>query len=311
MTERLQGIRRASIIGLWGNAVLSATKICAGIVAGSLAVLGDGIDSAADVVISLMTLFVSRYMMKPSDREHPFGHGRAETIATTIVAFIVFFAGAQLLFRSIGDLAGGMVKEVPHSLALYVTGFSIAGKLLLAFSQAKAGKKYKSEMLSANAKNMQTDVLISVAVLAGLIFTFILDMPILDPICALIVSLWILKAGLGIFRTVNLELMDGTADTNLYRTIFEAVHNVEGAARPHRTRIRKIANLYDIVLDIEVDPGMRLYQAHEIAVSVENAIREKIDNVFDIMVHLEPKGNAETNESYGLCETEIDKAEET
>ena len=223
MTERIKGIRKASLIGLWGNAVLAASKIVVGVFSGSLAVLGDGIDSSTDVVISGMTLMVARYMDKPSDREHPFGHGRAETIATSALAFIVFFAGAQLLIRTIQDIAGGTVRGIPHAAALYVTGFSIAGKLLLAWSQRYFGKKYNSDMLTANSRNMQGDVLISVSVLAGLFFTRVLNLPILDPIAALLVSLWILKAALGIFNTVNLELMDGNANSDLYRAIFNAV----------------------------------------------------------------------------------------
>jgi cation diffusion facilitator family transporter len=305
MTSRLQGIRRASLIGLWGNAALASSKIVVGLLAGSLAVVGDGIDSSTDVVISLMTLAVSRYMAKPSDKEHPFGHGRAETIATSVLAFIVFFAGAQLFIRTLEHLAGGAAREIPHPAALYVTGLSIAGKLLLAWSQHRFGKKYKSEMLIANSRNMRADVLISTAILTGLFFTVILELPILDPLTALLVSLWILKEGLDIFRSVNMELMDGNTNKDLYRAIFEAVRRVEGAGNPHRARIRKIASLYDIDLDIEVDPRMQVSQAHGIAVQVEKAIRAKIDNVFDVMVHVEPEGNTEENESYGLSETEI------
>jgi cation diffusion facilitator family transporter len=310
MTGRLQAIRRASLISLWGNAILAASKIVVGFLAGSLAVVGDGIDSATDVVISFITLLVSRYMAKPSDKEHPFGHGRAETIATSALAFIVFFAGAQLLIRTVERLAAGQQGEIPAAAAMYVTVFSIAGKLLLAWSQKYFGKRYASQMLIANARNMQGDVLISGAILAGLFFTRILDMPILDPVTALLVSLWILKAGLEIFRKVNTELMDGNTDKALYRSIFDAVRTVDGAGNPHRARIRKIANLYDIDLDIEVHPRMRVYKAHKIAVRVEKAIRERIDNVFDVMVHIEPEGNTEENESYGLSEDEI-KEDET
>jgi cation diffusion facilitator family transporter len=310
MTERLQGIRRASLISLWGNAVLASAKIVVGLLAGSLAVVGDGIDSSTDVVISFMTLLVSRYMAKPSDREHPFGHGRAETIATSALAFIVFFAGAQLFIRTAGRLAGGEERGVPAVAAIYVTVFSIAGKLLLAWSQKYYGKKYRSQMLIANAGNMRADVFISAAILAGLFFTVMLEMPVLDYITALLVSLWIMKAGFAIFRKVNMELMDGNTDRALYRSIFDAVRTVGGAGNPHRARIRKIANLYDIDLDIEVDPLMKVYEAHRIAALVERAIRERIDNVFDVMVHIEPDGNTEENEGYGLSEDKLSEDNE-
>jgi cation diffusion facilitator family transporter len=310
MDDRTRAIRRASFIGLWGNAVLSVSKVVVGFFSGSLAVVSDGIDSSTDVLISFMTLMVSRYMAKPSDKEHPFGHGRAETIATSVLSFIIFFAGAQLLVQAVRNLISRPVQEIPAPAALGVTVFSIIGKLFLAWSQRVTGKKYKSEILMANGKNMQADVLISAAVLIGLLCTFFFKLPILDTLAALLVSLWILKAGVDIFRTVNLELMDGNLNKDLYRAIFEAVRTVRGAGNPHRARIRKIANLYDIDLDIEVNRRIRVFQAHKIAGRVEKAIRERIDNVFDVMVHVEPEGNDEENESYGLSENTIERTED-
>jgi cation diffusion facilitator family transporter len=186
-----------------------------------------------------------------------------------------------------------------------VTVFSVLGKLLLAWSQFAVGRKYKSDMLVANGKNMRNDVLISSAVLLGLFFTFILKLPILDPIVALLVGLWILKVAVGIFFEVNTELMDGNTDSDLYRVIFEGVRSVPGAGNPHRARIRKIANLYDVDLDIEVDPALTVAAAHNIAVAVENAVRCRIDNIYDVMVHVEPEGNLEEDEVYGLSEDEV------
>jgi cation diffusion facilitator family transporter len=303
--ERIRAIRRASLISLGGNAVLAAAKIAAGIFSGSLAVVGDGIDSSTDIVISFISLIVAGYMAKPSDKEHPFGHGRAETLATSVLGFIIFFAGTQLLIQAGRSLAGASARELPSPAALYVTVFSIVGKLLLAFSQLSAGKKHSSELLIANGKNMQGDVLISGAILAGLVCVFVLGLPILDPIVAFLVGLWILKSGIDIFRKVNVELMDGNTDPRLYRNIFDAVRSVPGAGNPHRARIRKIASLYDIDLDIEVSRNLRIAEAHSIAGKVEKAIRERIDNVYDIMVHVEPEGNTEENESYGLSENEM------
>jgi cation diffusion facilitator family transporter len=252
-----------------------------------------------------MTLMVARYMAKPSDKEHPFGHDRAETIATSALAFIVFFAGAQLFIRTVQDLADSSARRMPHVAALWVTGVSIVGKLLLAWSQRRFGEKYKSDMLLANSRNMQADMLISAAILVGLFFSIVLELPVLDSVTALLVSLWIVWAGLDILRKVNMELMDGNADEALYRAIFDAVKTVAGAGNPHRARIRKIASYYAIDLDIEVKPYLRVDEAHGIAARVEQAIRTRIENVFDVMVHVEPEGNTEENESYGLSENEI------
>ena len=187
------------------------------------------------------------------------------------------------------------MKEIPSAIAIYVTIFSIIGKLLLASYQYKQGKKINSSMLTANAINMRNDVVISTSVLLGLIFTFIFKLPILDSITGLIISLFIIKSSISIFIDSNVELMDGVKDVNVYNKIFEAVEKVPGASNPHRVRSRMIGNLYMITLDIEVNP-----QIHEIADAVEKSIINSVDNVYDILVHVEPAGKCQTGEKFGV-----------
>ena len=291
---------RTSWISTIGNAVLSVSKIIVGLLAGSLAVLGDGIDSATDVIISVVMIFTARIMSRPPSKKYVFGYEKAESIATKILSLVIFYAGMQMLFSSVESIFSDEVKEIPSAIAIYVTVFSIAGKLLLALYQYKQGKKINSSMLTANAINMRNDVIISSGVLLGLIFTFIFKLPILDSITGLIISLFIIKSSVGIFMDSNVELMDGVKDVNIYNKIFEAVEKVPGAGNPHRVRSRLIGNLYNITLDIEVDPQMTLMQAHEIADAVEKSIENSIDNVYDILVHVEPAGKCQTDEKFGI-----------
>ena len=291
---------RTSWISTIGNAVLSVSKIIVGLLAGSLAVLGDGIDSATDVIISVVMIFTARIMSRPPSKKYVFGYEKAESIATKILSLVIFYAGMQMLFSSVESIFSDEVKEIPSAIAIYVTVFSIAGKLLLALYQYKQGKKINSSMLTANAINMRNDVIISSGVLLGLIFTFIFKLPILDSITGLIISLFIIKSSVGIFMDSNVELMDGVKDVNIYNKIFEAVEKVPGAGNPHRVRSRMIGNLYNITLDIEVDPQMTLMQAHEIADAVEKSIEKSIDNVYDILVHVEPAGKCQTDEKFGI-----------
>ena len=289
---------RTSWISTIGNAVLSVSKIIVGLLAGSLAVLGDGIDSATDVIISVVMIFTARIMSRPPSKKYVFGYEKAESIATKILSLVIFYAGMQMLLSSVESIFSDEVKEIPSAIAIYVTVFSIAGKLLLALYQYKQGKKINSSMLTANAINMRNDVIISSGVLLGLIFTFIFKLPILDSITGLIISLFIIKSSVGIFMDSNVELMDGVKDVNIYNKIFEAVEKVSGAGNPHRVRSRMIGNLYNITLDI--DPQMTLMQAHEIADAVEKSIENSIDNVYDILVHVEPAGKCQTDEKFGI-----------
>jgi len=297
---REQVLIRASNVSAVGNAILSVSKIVVGILSGSLAVIGDGIDSATDVLISLVMIFTARIVSRPPDRKYVYGYEKAESIATKILSLIIFYAGIQMLVSSVQSFFSTETKAMPTIIAIYVTVFSIFGKLALAWYQYRQGKKVDSSMLIANAVNMRNDVLISVSVLVGLAFTFILNMPILDSVTGLIVGLFILKSSVTIFMESNVELMDGVKDESVYQKIFEAVDNTPDATNPHRVRSRQIGNLYQIVLDIEVNPNLTIKEAHDIAEAVENNIRQKVENVYDIIIHVEPRGTCSENEKFGI-----------
>ncbi len=298
--SRIKNIKKASWVGVAGNAVLSFLKIVIGFLSGSLAVVGDGIDSATDILTSLLTLWVARIIEKPPDARHPYGHGRAETIATRIVSFIIFYAGLQLGISSVQSIISGTESSLPSSLAVYVTVLSIGAKLFLAYYKFKVGKKEKSSMLIADSKNMRNDVVLSVTVLAGLFLAYLLNFPVLDKYVALAVSVWIIKVAIEIFFEENTELMEGVPETDTYGEIFDAVQNVKGAHNPHRTRIRKIGTFIVIDLDIEVDGKITVSEGHEIAKTVEEEIKRVVDNVYDVLIHVEPLGNVEKDEKYGV-----------
>jgi cation diffusion facilitator family transporter len=295
-------IHIASVTALLGNTILAGLKIILGFRAGSMAVVGDGIDSSVDVLISVMTFIVAGVISRPADEGHPWGHGRAETLATAVLGCLLFFAGAQLALSSAGSLIRGTTLRIPSPLALTATFISMGGKALLSWSQYLFGKKAGSSMLRANAKNMATDVLLSGGVLVGLGISIWLNLGAADAVMAILVGLWVIKSAVAILIEVNLELMDGAQGAESYRAVFDAVRSVEGAGNPHRTRMRRIAGLWDIDLDIEVKPNMTVMEAHWIAQQVEKAIKERVEGVYDIMVHVEPAGNLE-DEEYGLAES--------
>jgi cation diffusion facilitator family transporter len=221
----IPGIIKASWVALTGNVFLSILKIITGIISGSLAVLADGIDSASDIVTSLITLFTARIMRRPPSPEYPYGYLKADTIATKALSFVILFAGIQLAITTIHGFFEGKPREMPEMWAIYVTLISLTGKIFLSVHQFRKGRQTNSEMLKANARNMQNDVFISLAVLVGLFFTFILKMPVLDSITALAVSIWIIKVGLQIFMQTNRDLMDGVSDKGLYQKVFKAIEN--------------------------------------------------------------------------------------
>ena len=303
---RERKIIKASWIAVIGNAVLSVLKIIVGIMAGSLAVVADGIDSASDVLTSLITLFTAHIIGRPPDLKYPYGYNKADTIATKLLAFIIFFAGAQLAISTSHRLIYPTVSEIPDTIAIYVILLSIIGKYALAFYLKKTGKSIDSQMLIANARNMQNDVVISISVLIGLVFTFIFKLPIIDLITAFLVSIYIMFVAFRIFMQSNKDLMDGIDDPNIYQKIITAVKSIDGVTNPHRIRVRKMAHQYIVALDVEIDGSMSLLEAHELSSRVEIEIKKVLPNTYDVLVHPEPIGNIEPDEVYGVSEDELE-----
>lgn len=303
-TDRSLRIVRASWLGIIGNGLLSILKISAGLISGSFAVVSDGIDSANDIVTSLVTLISARVAARKPTARFPYGYTRADTVATKLLSFVIFFAGAELIISAVRHIMSQEPTELPSSLAVYVTLVSIAAKIFLAYYKITVGRRVNSSMLVADGKNMQNDVVISVAVLAGLSASHVFAMPVLDSITALAVSVWIIRVAFKIFMESNTELMDGLHSTRVYDRVFEAVGQIPEAENPHRVRARHVGHLYVIDLDIEVAPEMSVVEAHEIAQHTEEKIRAVVPNVYDVVVHVEPRGNDE-GECFGVSEGEI------
>ncbi len=298
-------IIRASWWAIVGNAILAAMKLGVGFISGSYAVIADGIDSASDIASSIVVLLAARVIAKPPNIRFAYGYQKADTVAAKVLSFVIFFAGAQLAWSSIRVLAVDATMETPSRLAIWVTLVSIVGKVILTLLLRHTGNKVESPMLIANAKNMRNDILISISVLASLFFTVILNEPLIDRLIAILISVFIMISAFRIFMKSNIDLMDGIDDTGLYNQLFEAVRQVDGAFNPHRVRARKIGYHYMVNLDIEVNSFLSVKEAHEIARNVETSIKTNLPNIYDVMVHVEPLGNKEEDEKYGITESDI------
>ena len=303
--QREKKIIQASWWAIVGNGLLAALKLIVGFVSGSYAVIADGIDSTTDIVSSMVVLIAAKVIARPPNVKFPYGYKKADTVATKVLSFVIFFAGAQLGYSTIRILVDGSAMEPPSSLAIWVTIVSIFGKLALTLVLFRTGQKVESPMLIANAKNMRNDILISFSVLGSLLFTLFLREPLIDRLIALAISLFIMYQAFRIFMKSNIDLMDGIDNPEVYYKLFEAIHSVEGAHNPHRVRARKIGNHYMVNLDIEVDPDLSVKEAHNIARNVEKSIKSNLKNIYDIMVHVEPLGNLEEDEKYGITESDM------
>jgi cation diffusion facilitator family transporter len=224
-------------------------------------------------------------------------------MAVAVLSFVLFFAGAQLIFHSMANIFSGVPREIPTSSALIATLISITGKILLAYSQYILGRRSDSAIIRANAKNMACDIVISFGVLVGLVLSTVTGFGLADTIVAALIGAWVIKTAIGIFLEANLELMDGNVDMEQYRIVFDAVQSIEGAGHPHRARMRSIGGFWDIDIDVEVNPKLTVLEAHRIASQIENEIKRRLENVFDIVIHIEPQGDHSV-EKFGLSPDE-------
>lgn len=295
----------AAWVSIIGNALLATLKLVVGFISGSFAVVADGIDSSADIISSIVTLVAARVVRKPPNIKFPYGYVKADTVATKVLSMLIFLAGAQLAISSVERLIQGGVDKIPAMIAIWVTLFSMIGKIGLSLYLKKTGKNEKSDMMITMGIHMRNDMLISSTVLFGLLATILFQVAIIDKIIALVISIFIMYEAIIIFLKTNTELMDGIQDSELYDQLFEAIRKVEGAYNPHRTRARKIGSRYMVNLDIEVDPDMKVSDAHDIAKEVEDVIKSDIENVYDVMVHVEPMGNLEKDEKFGITENDV------
>ncbi len=295
----------ASWVSIMGNAMLALLKLVVGFISGSYAVIADGIDSSADILSSFVTLIAARVVHRPPNIKFAYGYVKADTVATKVLSMFIFLAGAQLAISAIERLIKNEISGIPEMMAIYVTVFSMAGKILLSLYLKRTGKLQKSNMLVTMGIHMRNDMLISLTVLVGLISTIAFNVAVIDKIIALLISLFIMYEAIRIFMKSNTELMDGIQDPILYEKLFESIRKVNGAHNPHRTRARKIGSRYMVNLDIEVDPELTVREAHDIAKAVENMIKNDVENVYDVMVHVEPTGNLESDEKFGISEKDI------
>ena len=298
-------VERAAWFCVIINALLAIAKLCGGWWGNSLAVLGDGIDTLFDVALCLAAVMAARYMNKPPDMDHPYGHARAEAVTTKGMAFVIALVACQIALRSIQSLISSEEIPLPGIIAVAATCLSLCGKGVLVWTLARWAAQLDSGLLRATAINMRADMILSLGVLLGLLLTLWANLPRGDAIIALLVSAWLLRAAWQLFQLANYELMDGVADTSLYEDIIYSVSTVEHAHHPHRMRARKHGNHWLTDLDIEVDGDLRVHEAHTISRAVEDAIRLQIDNVYDIVVHVEPLGNIEEDERFGVHHTHV------
>jgi len=284
--ERFDSADRIIQVGFWVNALLMVFKLAAGYWGRSDAVFADGIESACDFIAIFATMMALKLGRQPFDANHPYGHGRAESLAALLVSLVIFATGVWIFIASFHAIIDRDFKS-PGWIAVAAAFFTIVIKEWLYRFSVKTGKKLESPALLAIAKDHRKDALTSVSTLIGVVGAFF-GWGIMDPLAAGLTSFFILHIGYQTFREAAHDLMDGTAPTDFIEALQSLAESVENVEHVHELRARRSGQYMIVDLKLEMDPDMTVKQSHDVATQVKKLIFERYPGVGDVMIHINP-----------------------
>lgn len=293
MHDRGKEIRRITVVGAIVNIILTIFKIIAGALGRSAAMVADGIHSLSDLLSDIVVLVFTHISSKGKDKNHSFGHGKFETMATLIVSVILVAVGAKLMADGVASIIGvmnGNSIPLPGSIALWAAIGSIIIKEILYHATIRTARRTNSPVVLANAWHHRSDALSSIGALTGIAGAMILGekWTILDPIASCCISIAIIVVAVKMSLPSLAELLETSLPEEIEKDIISIANSVQGVENIHELKTRRNGISYIIDAHIVVDPHISVTEAHNIATDVENALKEKYGNETQINIHIEP-----------------------
>lgn len=292
-STREKEIYRVTLVGFVVNLILSATKLAAGILGRSGAMVADAIHSFSDMATDIVVIVFARISSKPKDDGHDYGHGKYETLATIIISLALAAVGIGILSSSIGSirtiLEGGTLPR-PGAVALVAAVVSIVAKEILYRYTVRVGRRIDSPSVIANAWHHRSDALSSLGTLAGIGCAYFLGEKwrIADPIAALLVAVFIFKIALDLIRTGLGELLEKSLPADVEQEILSIVTANPEIRSPHNLRTRRIGASIAIEVHVRVDGAMSVAHSHALTVDIEHRLRARFGAGTMIAIHVEP-----------------------
>lgn len=296
MRERSRAARANQItaLGALVNFTLLAAKLAAGVFGHSQAMLADAIHTLTDFATDLIVFVGVFFSKKPIDLDHPYGHGKYETLAAVLIGFAlaavglrIGYDGGQAVWAVLFD---GLLLPAPHWLAFAVAVASILAKEWIYRLTAKVGEAINSPVIIANAWHHRSDALSSIGTAVGIGGAVFLGAgwSVLDPLAALIVSFFILKAAASIIGAALGDLTDAALSPDQQQEILELAATLPGVQDPHRLRSRKVGPTLVMEIHIRVDPDLTVRAGHDIASALEATMHQRFGADTIVTVHVEP-----------------------
>ena len=285
-------VRRILMIIFVLNILTALAKGIYGLYTDTLSMSADGLHSFFDSTANIIGLVGISLAARPPDRDHPYGHAKYESFAAMGIAILLFAGCLQLIVSAAGRLQSGGSPNVT-GLSFVVMALTLIINVGVSSYEYILGRRLKSSILVADSLHTRSDVFASLGVILGL-FAVRVGYPLADPIIALFICALIIHTGLEIIRESSTALLDRAVIDE--QVIVDLARSVEGVCNCHAVRTRGMAEEIYVDLHIEVDASLSMELAHEVGVDVERAIKGRIPEVRDVVVHLEPKDYCDNKE---------------
>lgn len=293
MTDAVRRGIRAAQIGLLINALLAAIKLVAGVVGHAYALVADAVESTADIFSSLIVWGGLAIAAQPADEDHPYGHGKAEALATAIVSLMLLAAAVGIVVEAVREILTPHHAPAPWTLAVLV-GVMVV-KWTLARRVRSLGADIGSTAVQADASHHLSDALTSAAAfigisiaLLGIRLTHAAGWAAADDWAAIFAAGVIGYNGLGMIRPALHDLMDRMPGDEVVRPVRDAACHVEGVRAIEKLHVRKTGLTYRVTIHVQADPSMSLDAAHRLGGRVKYAIIQSVPRVEYVLVHMEP-----------------------
>lgn len=293
MNEREKEISRVTVWGAVCNLLLSCLKLVAGIVGRSSAMVADAVHSFSDLITDVIVLVMVRLSARGCDRDHDYGHGKYEPLATAAISVILLIVGAELMaggIRKIKMILGGEEMPVPGFIALGAALLSIIVKEILYQWNSRVGKRLDSTAMVANAWHNRSDALSSIGSAIGIAGAIILGGKwiILDPIVACIISVVIIVVAVKMSYPAIRQLTDASLPDDVEDRIVSIIESVSGVGNVHELKTRRNGPDHIIAAHLVVTPQMTVKEAHDIMTEAEIRLKREFGPKTQVSLHVEP-----------------------
>ncbi|HKK14154.1 MAG TPA: cation diffusion facilitator family transporter [Gammaproteobacteria bacterium] len=296
---RYRTTRRVTVVGAVANLLLAAVKIAVGVVGQSQALVADGVHSLSDLASDAMVMFAAKHASRDADEDHPYGHGRIETVATVALGAFLILVGIGLGYDAGDRLFHPQALLRPTVYTLVVAALSVVFKEALYHYTVRAARRVRSELLRANAWHHRSDAISSVIVVVGVAGT-LAGLPYLDALAAVGVALMIAKIGWDLSWRSLRELVDTALEADRVALIRRTIMGVDGVRALHMLRTRRSAGAALVDVHIIVDATLSVSEGHQIGEKVRARLLAEIDEVSDVTVHIDPEDDEEASPSNHL-----------